>query len=74
MDARRTLIESAFAGEISHQEAADAVRSVMHDLDTGVLRVATPAEDGWTVHAWVKQAILLFFRIAEMRVMVAGPF
>ncbi len=74
MDARRALIESAFAGEISTQEAADAVRSVMNDLDTGVLRVATPADDGWTVHAWVKQAILLFFRVAEMRVMEAGPF
>jgi len=74
MDARRPVIEAAFNGKISTQEAADAVRSVMQDLDNGVLRVATPSDEGWTVHAWVKQAILLFFRVAEMRVMETGPF
>ena len=74
MDARRSIIEAAFAGERTTAEAADAVHSVMQDLDTGTLRVATPTDEGWTVHAWVKQAILLYFRIAEMRVMEAGPF
>ena len=48
-------------------------------LDRGALRVATPGEPGaatsdWTVHAWVKQAILLFFATQELRTMELGPF
>ncbi len=46
-------------------------------LDVGTLRVATPpAEEGgeWTVHAWVKQAILLYFGIRKMETMECGPF
>ena len=74
MDSRREQIEAAFAGKLPIEEAAEAVRSVVGDLDVGALRVASPSDDGWTVHAWVKQAILLFFRVAQMRVMEAGPF
>ncbi|MCB9680773.1 MAG: 2,3,4,5-tetrahydropyridine-2,6-dicarboxylate N-succinyltransferase [Alphaproteobacteria bacterium] len=43
-----------------------AVHQVVDLLDQGVLRVAEPEGDGWTVHAWLKQAILLYFRTAPM--------
>lgn len=74
MDDRRSLIEAAFADRGRLPEAAEAVRSVIADLDRGALRVAEPVDDDWVVNAWVKQAILLYFGIAEMAVLEAGPF
>lgn len=72
---RRALIEAAFADPTRLPEASDAVRSVVADLDAGHLRVAEPdGQGGWQVNQWVKQAILLYFRIAEMKVMEVGPF
>ena len=53
----------------------EAIEEVVARLDRGELRVASPGVDGeWTVHAWVKQAILGYFGIAQMQVMEAGPF
>ncbi len=54
-----------------------AIEEVVARLDRGDLRVASPPlqPDGdWVVHAWVKQAILGYFRVAPMGVMEAGPF
>jgi 2,3,4,5-tetrahydropyridine-2-carboxylate N-succinyltransferase len=34
-------------------------------LDSGRLRVAAPTETGWVVHAWLKQAVLLSFRLND---------
>ncbi len=65
----RTLLEKS-----SHREA---VEEVLARLDVGTLRVATPpGEEGgeWTVHAWVKQAILLYFGVRKMETMECGPF
>jgi len=53
----------------------EAVLQTIALLDRGALRVATRDEAGtWTVHAWVKQAILLFFATQELRTMELGPF
>jgi len=54
-----------------------AVETVLWHLDRGSLRVATPPEtpEGeWTTHPWVTQAILLYFRLAEMAVHELGPY
>lgn len=71
-DPRRPIIEGAFADRSTVADAADSVRSVIADLDAGRLRVAEPHDEGWVVHAWVKQAILLYFGIAEMQHLEAG--
>ncbi len=50
---------------------------VVADIDAGRLRVASPpsAEGGeWTVHEWVKQAVLLYFPLREMATIELGPF
>ncbi len=52
----------------------DAVLQVMDLLDAGVLRVAEKVDGSWVVHEWVRQAILLYFRVADMKVMELGPF
>lgn len=54
-----------------------AVEETVGLLDRGELRVADPPggdEDDWTINTWVKQAILLYFRQADMTVMEVGPF
>ncbi|MCA9650560.1 MAG: 2,3,4,5-tetrahydropyridine-2,6-dicarboxylate N-succinyltransferase [Myxococcales bacterium] len=54
-----------------------AVRRTIALLDEGHLRVATPpAEEGgdWTVNAWIKQAIVLYFVTQKLRSERVGPF
>ena len=73
MDARESIIATAFADRSQLPAAADAVHSVIADLDAGKLRVASQVDGDWVVHTWVKQAVLLYFGLAEMRVLEAGP-
>ncbi|MBD5636113.1 MAG: 2,3,4,5-tetrahydropyridine-2,6-dicarboxylate N-succinyltransferase [Candidatus Eremiobacteraeota bacterium] len=43
--------------------AGEAIDETIDALDRGVLRVCEPAATGgWTTHAWVKRAILLYFK------------
>ncbi|HEX7391258.1 MAG TPA: 2,3,4,5-tetrahydropyridine-2,6-dicarboxylate N-succinyltransferase [Acidiphilium sp.] len=46
-----------------HDTARDAVDQTLALLDRGEIRVAAPGPQGWVVHQWVKQAILLSFRL-----------
>jgi 2,3,4,5-tetrahydropyridine-2-carboxylate N-succinyltransferase len=51
-----------------------AVAAVVDDLNAGRLRVATREGVGqWTVHQWVKKAVLLSFRLNDNRASKAGP-
>src|SRR5258708_7520273 len=75
----RALIETAFTdrSRLSDVAVVAAIEEVIATLDRGELRVATPpaSEDGeWIVHAWVKQAILLYFAIRKMETHEIGPF
>lgn len=63
MDELKARIEQSMDGEVDRE----AVEAVLAHLDAGTLRVAEKQGEEWVVHAWVKQAILLYFRIAEMR-------
>ncbi|MGB0513971.1 MAG: 2,3,4,5-tetrahydropyridine-2,6-dicarboxylate N-succinyltransferase [Wenzhouxiangellaceae bacterium] len=49
-------------------ELREAVDEVLTRLEHGALRVAEKTSDEWQVHAWVKQAILLHFRITDNRI------
>jgi 2,3,4,5-tetrahydropyridine-2-carboxylate N-succinyltransferase len=72
----RPLIEAAFADRslLKSEEHRSAVLEAVASLDQGKIRVATPEAPGrWVTHAWVKQAVLLYFAVAEMRVERAGP-
>ena len=56
-------------------EAFAAVREAIDLLDTGQARVAEVGADGEiVVHQWLKQAILLFFKLAKMETIELGPF
>ena len=55
------------------REVADAVEHVIAALNKGEMRVATRESVGqWTVHQWIKKAVLLSFRLKDNEVMKAG--
>lgn len=75
----RRTIESAWeSGDWRGSAAvAAAVESAIDRLDRGAIRVASPPEEEggpWLVHAWVKQAVLMYFGLAPLQAMEAGIF
>ena len=57
----------------THGEVREAVNQVIADLNAGRRRVATREGVGqWTVHQWLKKAVLLSFRLNDNKVMRAG--
>ena len=62
-DNRRLLQETAYL---------NAVQEVVRALDEGKLRVASPEGGVWTVHSWIKKAVILFFPTQSMELSHAG--
>ncbi len=55
------------------KEVAQAVEHVIAEMNAGRLRVASRQGVGqWTVHQWVKKAVLLSFRLRDNEIMRAG--
>jgi len=55
------------------KEIVDAVEHVIAELNVGALRVATRESVGqWTVHQWIKKAVLLSFRLKDNETIKAG--
>jgi 2,3,4,5-tetrahydropyridine-2-carboxylate N-succinyltransferase len=71
MDDLKARIEASYAG--GDLDAA-AVEEVIERLDVGELRVAEKVDGVWVTHAWVKQAVLLYFRVAKMAVGRYGDY
>ena len=59
---------------MSEAEAANLVREAIDLLDTGRARVAEVVDGEVVVHQWLKQAILLLFRLSQMSVIESVPF
>ncbi|MGC3985756.1 MAG: 2,3,4,5-tetrahydropyridine-2,6-dicarboxylate N-succinyltransferase [Pseudorhodoferax sp.] len=75
----QTLIDNAWENRASlspqaaPKEVQDAVEHVIAELNSGKLRVATREGVGqWTVHQWIKKAVLLSFRLKDNEVVQAG--
>ena len=73
---QRTIGEG-YAGTRSLDDASlrGAVEGAVAALDAGTLRVCSPpasASGEWVTHAWLKQAILLYFRMRVSAPLVAG--
>ena len=55
------------------KEVSEAVEHVIAELNNGHLRVATRESVGkWTVHQWIKKAVLLSFRLRDNEIVRAG--
>jgi 2,3,4,5-tetrahydropyridine-2-carboxylate N-succinyltransferase len=65
---RRTELSPAGA----EPELRDAVAECIAGLDSGTLRVAEQKDGRWVVNQWLKQAVLLSFRLNDNRVIDAG--
>ncbi|MGH8040753.1 MAG: 2,3,4,5-tetrahydropyridine-2,6-dicarboxylate N-succinyltransferase [Rudaea sp.] len=51
-----------------------AIERALDGIESGTLRVAEPdGQGGWTVHAWLKKAVLLYFRLRPNRVLESVP-
>jgi len=68
----RQLIAAAFQGDVEPVAAREAVEETIAGLDDGSLRVAEKIDGEWTVNEWIKEAILLYFRVKESSVLEAG--
>lgn len=69
-------IQAAWANRelLKEEKYADAVRTIIEEVDRGRLRTASPTESGWQVNEWVKQAILMYFAIQQMQTYNLEPF
>ena len=55
------------------QNILDAIESTITQLNNGSIRVATRHAVGqWTVHQWIKKAVLLSFKLKDNELMRAG--
>ena len=60
-------------GEVEHNpEARETFLKFRDELTQGKIRAAEKIDGRWTVNAWVKQGILLGFRLGELKDMTAG--
>ena len=72
------IIEEAFnniekINSNSEKEILDAINHVIEKIDNGSLRVADKNDTDWNVNEYAKKAILLYFRIKEMKLIPSGP-
>jgi len=71
----RSVVEAGWAERdglspgVCDPSLREAIDEVLARLEAGRLRVAEAGDSGWRVNAWVKQAILLHFRISWNKVM-----
>ncbi|HOY70087.1 MAG TPA: 2,3,4,5-tetrahydropyridine-2,6-dicarboxylate N-succinyltransferase [Methylotenera sp.] len=80
MDPRQSIIEAAFEDRANinpanaSAEIKSTVASVLADLDSGKLRVASRIGDTqqWETHQWLKKAVLLSFRLEDNVLMDDG--
>lgn len=77
-DDLQTIIDSAWENRdmVSTDTKGDireAVTEALNLLDTGQARVAQKVDDEWTVHQWLKKAVLLSFRLNPMHTIKGGP-
>ena len=53
--------------------ARDAVEAALVGLDDGKFRVAEKINGEWQVHQWLKKAVLLSFRLNDMKLIEGAP-
>ncbi len=74
----QAAIEAAWDGRdaINAQttgETRDAIESALNLMEAGQARVAEKINGEWTVHQWLKKAVLLSFRLNDMAPISGGP-
>jgi 2,3,4,5-tetrahydropyridine-2,6-dicarboxylate N-succinyltransferase len=57
----------------THGAVRAAVDAALEALDAGEVRVAAREDGKWTVHQWLKKAVLLSFRLNDNKLIEHGP-
>lgn len=78
MSQLQTIIDQAFDNKDQVNanttgEIREAVNEALNMLDNGEARVAEKKEGEWVVNQWLKKAVLLSFRLNDMRPIPGGP-
>ena len=60
-------------GADTRGDVRQAVDAALAALDRGEARIAEKDGEGWTVHQWLKKAVLLSFRLNPMEMISGGP-
>ena len=73
------IIEDAFANieninPDSNLDIINAINNIIENLDNGSLRIANSEKGNWAVNEFAKKAILLYFRINDMKLIDGGPY
>jgi 2,3,4,5-tetrahydropyridine-2,6-dicarboxylate N-succinyltransferase len=77
LERTRADVEAAYLDRalLQNEQHKHSVLRAIALLDAGEIRIASQDAPGrWTTHAWVKQAVLLYFSVASMQRWQAGPF
>ena len=74
----QTVIDAAWEdrngiGADMKGEVRIAVDKALSALDSGEARIAEKIDGEWTVHQWLKKAVLLSFRLNPMELISGGP-
>jgi len=77
-DELRAIVERAWEerdsiGPGTKGEERRAVDAAVTALDSGEARIAEKQGSEWTVHQWLKKAVLLSFRLNPMEAIAGGP-
>ncbi|MFT7163290.1 MAG: 2,3,4,5-tetrahydropyridine-2-carboxylate N-succinyltransferase, partial [Bacteroidia bacterium] len=72
----KELVEAAWENRelLKDKQTVLAIKTIVEDLDRGVIRVAEPTENGWLVNEWIKKAVILYFPLQKMQTIEVGPF
>jgi len=80
MNPLQNIIEAAFEDRANinpanaSKELKEAIASIIADLDSGALRVASRIGNtqNWETHQWLKKAVLLSFRLDDNVLLEGG--
>ncbi len=72
----KAIIEKAWEDRslLQDNDTQAAIKTVIEELDKGLIRVAQPDGDKWIVNEWIKKAVIMYFPIRKMKVTEAGIF
>lgn len=68
------LIHKAFTENQISPEVEKSVKETLKALDAGEIRVCVKSKGQWLVKEWIKEAILLYFKMTKMKPFVSGDF
>tara|TARA_B100001250_G_scaffold14081_1_gene12357 strand:+ start:3394 stop:4200 length:807 start_codon:yes stop_codon:yes gene_type:complete len=73
------MIEENKINKLFNQKQLDLkdkkyITNIIKNLDNGIIRICEYNQGEWTTNAWLKKAILLYFKIQKIETIEIGPF